>query len=1006
MIRPSLTKRNACILVFVLSLAWVQQVTRLGLSGLERRDRIRRRALLLASGGGLDLETLREYFLLSRFAETANLSTPLPEYPRPQMQRRRWLSLNGWWEWQEVRSAVPYGQPLLHRVLVPFPVEAPLSGLGLGSASAGLVRMRYRRSFALPAQWRDELRRGGGVLLHLGAVEWHVAVYVNQQAVLPTHGAAEHAGGLTPSSFDISRALRLHVAAGSADAQPLQWIEIQTSDTSELHGKPVGKQRAFPRGIWYTQVTGLWQSVWLEPVPPAFISRLDVTPILDMTPTPQTPTMTPTPLPQPSTPVVGGARVLVRVRVSLAAGVGRGGGSTVEPQPQKWVGSSVDVRLLAPSRDGSGNEGAGEGTDLPTTRDAAATGRCVLSRLPPSQHDSSQPSAARSAAWLAMEGGAAPAPSATKSTSEGLGELGCTAELSVARLVHGDLWSPESPTLFGVVATLHRTSSTAAATSTAATSTTSTADTTDAADRVRSYTAFRHIALLRGDGTATPPQKRRRQQQQRGPAPNRTEPPQEQRTVARIALNGRPYFLAGMLDQGYWPDGLYTAPSDEALASDIVAAKALGFNLLRKHGKVEPARWYYHADRLGMLVWQDLPSPPALTCASDADGDLKKWQAETLLRQESDNGETDKTFRDNCTVDADALQRSLRRIVEHLSWSPAVAHWIVFNEAWGQRGPEPEPGGGGVGGGVDERDLTARLVATVRRLDTTRLVTDASGWFLSTPHAPPDHGTQSNGGATGATRNGTTNRTTKPQPAPWIDGRVRRCGGGGGGDPFCGDTIDVHAYPGPFPSLPHKMRWYGHGWWEALRWGRDEHRASVLGEFGGFKYRAAAAHTTADAGWGYVSTASCDEFVGNVTRAWHDAAAARLSAAVYTQVSDVELELNGLLTYDRHLKCAELLRAELPPLLARLKAERNADDGALDGAAEGARADAEAEAARAEAAKACDEFVGTPEQIAASKAPAGEKHVLVSPAVAKHRWGLDCGAGQGPRRIGRGTVDT
>ena len=97
--------------------------------------------------------------------------------------------------------------------------------------------------------------------------------------------------------------------------------------------------------------------------------------------------------------------------------------------------------------------------------------------------------------------------------------------------------------------------------------------------------------------------------------------------------------------------------------------------------------------------------------------------------------------------------------------------------------------------------------------------------------------------------------------AAWIDRRVRRCGGDG--DPFCGDTIDVHAYPGPFPSLPHKMRWYGHGWWEALRWGRDEHRASVLGEFGGFKYRMAAAHTTADAGWGYVSTASCEEFVGN-----------------------------------------------------------------------------------------------------------------------------------------------
>ena len=85
--------------------------------------------------------------------------------------------------------------------------------------------------------------------------------------------------------------------------------------------------------------------------------------------------------------------------------------------------------------------------------------------------------------------------------------------------------------------------------------------------------------------------------------------------------------MAGLLDQGYWPDGLYTAPSDEALASDIVAAKALGFNLLRKHAKVEPARWYYHADRLGVLVWQDMPSPPALTCTSAADGD-PAWREE------------------------------------------------------------------------------------------------------------------------------------------------------------------------------------------------------------------------------------------------------------------------------------------------------------------------------------------------------------------------------------------
>ena len=88
---------------------------------------------------------------------------------------------------------------------------------------------------------------------------------------------------------------------------------------------------------------------------------------------------------------------------------------------------------------------------------------------------------------------------------------------------------------------------------------------------------------------------------------------EDRRGVKRLTLNGKPYFMNGLLDQGWWPDGLYTAPSDEALAFDIAAAKAMGFNTLRKHVKVEPARWYYHCDRLGMLVWQDMPNAAGAT---------------------------------------------------------------------------------------------------------------------------------------------------------------------------------------------------------------------------------------------------------------------------------------------------------------------------------------------------------------------------------------------------------
>ena len=160
--------------------------------------------------------------------------------------------------------------------------------------------------------------------------------------------------------------------------------------------------------------------------------------------------------------------------------------------------------------------------------------------------------------------------------------------------------------------------------------------------------------------------------------------------------------MAGLLDQGYWPDGLYTAPSDEALASDIVAAKALGFNLLRKHAKaqprplcttpsppshhpftarwlppyrpmatplppstallppaqVEPARWYYHADRLGMLVWQDMPSPPALTCKSAADGD-PNWVRDPRAKESSDNGDKDENRDPNLNTNPNTLTLTL-----------------------------------------------------------------------------------------------------------------------------------------------------------------------------------------------------------------------------------------------------------------------------------------------------------------------------------------------------------
>ena len=164
-------------------------------------------------------------------------------------------------------------------------------------------------------------------------------------------------------------------------------------------------------------------------------------------------------------------------------------------------------------------------------------------------------------------------------------------------------------------------------------------------DSVRSYFGMRSIAVAR-----------------------------DARGFNRLFLNGQPLFELGLLDQGWWPDGLYTAPTDAALASDIETTKRLGFNLIRKHVKVEPARWYYHADRLGVLVWQDMPS---------GKNDTPESQAE--------------------------FAQELEHVVDAVRNHPAIVMWVPFNEGWGQHD-------------------TPRYVAWLKQHDPTRLVDDASGW--------------------------------------------------------------------------------------------------------------------------------------------------------------------------------------------------------------------------------------------------------------------------------------
>jgi len=263
--------------------------------------------------------------------------------------------------------------------------------------------------------------------------------------------------------------------------------------------------------------------------------------------------------------------------------------------------------------------------------------------------------------------------------------------------------------------------------------------------------------------------------------------------ITRLMLNDKFVFQYGTLDQGYWPDGLYTAPTDEALRYDLEVTKRLGFNMVRKHVKVEPARWYYHCDQIGLLVWQDMPSGDAHIHRNGDD----------LAR----SPESSENFKREWT----AIIRSLRHF-------PSIVMWVPFNEGWGQ---------------FD----TASIVDLTRDLDPTRWINNASGWI----------------------------------------------------DRGVGEVRDIHVYPGPMPPDDTARP--------------VEKRALVLGEFGGLGMPVNGHTWQNERNWGYRSydtpEALTDAYVTLLSRLHPLIADPGYSAAVYTQTTDVEIEVNGLMTYDR-----------------------------------------------------------------------------------------------------------
>ena len=561
----------------------------------------------------------------SSWAEHIDVAHPLSEYPRPQLVREQWQNLNGLWDY-----AIMEGEPVTApnkydgQLLVPFAVESALSGVGktVGKDSS----LWYRRTVAIDREIRKQQ-----VLLHFGAVDWRCNVYVNGQQ------AGSHEGGYDPFSIDITPYLKKGAE---------QEIVVGVWDPTDQGLQPNGKQVVRPHGIWYTPVTGIWQTVWLEGVPETYIVATKQTP-------------------------------------------------------------DIDQRILT----------------VQTTVERVKEGDQV-----------------RVSAW--------------KDGAQIAEEMVAAGEEVVLQLPNAQLWSPESPTLYDLnVAVLRK---------------------GEVVDEIDSYFAMRKISMGK-----------------------------DANGIQRMLLNNEFVFQYGPLDQGWWPDGLYTAPTDEALRFDVEKTKSMGFNMIRKHIKVEPARWYYHCDQLGLLVWQDMPS-----------GDLggNHWD----MRPGITSG---RQYDKDRSAESEAMYRKeWKAIMDALHNFPSIVVWVPFNEAWGQ---------------FKTQEITEWTMA----YDPSRLVNSASGGnFFPTGH-----------------------------------------------------ILDIHNYPDAVMPRPELF---------------GDQRILVLGEFGGLGLPVEG-HTWQDKdNWGYQSFKNVDELKNRYHGLVNDLARLipiGLSAAVYTQTTDVEIETNGLMTYDREV---------------------------------------------------------------------------------------------------------
>ena len=439
-------------------------------------------------------------------------------YPRPQLRRDEWISLNGEWECMLDREGACSNPDQItwdRTIVVPFALETTRSGIG---ETGFCTACWYRRRFTAPA-----LAPGERLLLHFGAVDFAATVWVNGAL------AGSHEGGYTPFVIDLTDFGR---------HGPVHELVVRAEDDPADLAKPRGKQdwQLEPHSIWYPRTTGIWQTVWVEKVPPSWIESIRWTSSLE------------------SWDIGFEARLAGR-----------------------WQkGMRVAMTLRMP-------DGTIIGDDSYSLTSCELVRRVVLSD--PGIDDSRNE-------WL---------------------------------------WSPASPTLIDVQLEL-----------------------TDAAgdviDRLRSYTALRAVST-QGD---------------------------------RFLLNGRPFPLRLVLDQGYWVSSGLTAPDDHALQQDVALAKAMGFTGVRKHQKVEDPRFLYWADRLGLLVWEEMPSAYRFTRRS-----------------------------------IERLTREWTKVIERDVSHPCIVSWVPFNESWGAPNLPQNPA---------ERHYIRAIYHLTKTLDPTRPVIGNDGW--------------------------------------------------------------------------------------------------------------------------------------------------------------------------------------------------------------------------------------------------------------------------------------